>query len=230
MEREKILARQNAEQRVVYLSPEELREKLSAKSILYMPVGSIEWHNEHLPIGTDTFHAEALAMELCGITGGAVLPSFWWNTDSCHRHPSTYYTPQENYRQMLSVLLRGFMDFQVKMIVLVNGHGGGNQIKSVAMVTDEINRAGDFPIHLAVVDVCDLQHENIDHADTGETSLSMRLIPQLVRMEREITPALYSGEMPFADGIPPTAEKGDGMFWELMTDALKIIEREYNNI
>ena len=33
---------------------------MAKKAILYLPIGSLEWHNEHLPLGTDTLHAAEL--------------------------------------------------------------------------------------------------------------------------------------------------------------------------
>jgi len=226
---EKILARLPDEPRAVYLSPSELLGRLSEKSIFYVPVGSIEWHNEHLPLGTDTFHAQELSMALCAATGGVVLPPFWWNTDGCHRSQYTYYAPQDDFRQALRHVIRGFAEFPVKLLVLVNGHGGDNQMRSVADLADEINNAGDFPIRLASVDLCVLQAKNIDHADTGETSLSMRLIPQLVRMKRGITPDILWNEMPFANG-EPTFERGEMMLKGFLEDAVNIVNGEYQRV
>ena len=226
------LTRQQNERRVVFLSPDELRVRLERKSVLYMPVGSIEWHNEHLPLGTDTFHAEILAWELCERTGGVILPCYWWNTGACHRHESTYYMPEESYRDTLTAVIRGFAEFDAKLLVLVNGHGGTYQRESMAVIADSINQSGDFPIWVMPADPYYMGQSSstvIDHADTGETSFSMRLMPHLVRMERDIAPDLYSEKLPFANGLP-SAKKGDELYEAYMAEAVNEIERRYQNL
>ena len=75
-----VFTRMEREIRYEYMAPSEILARLEEKAILYWPIGSLEWHNEHLPAGTDTFHALALAMRLGAEIGGVVLPPFWWNT------------------------------------------------------------------------------------------------------------------------------------------------------
>ena len=226
------LDRQQNEQRVVFLSPNELRTRLEQKSVLYMPVGSIEWHNEHLPLGTDTFHAEILARELCERVGGVILPCYWWNTGACHRHESTYYMPEESYRETLTAVIRGFAEFDAKLLVLVNGHGGNYQRESMAVIADTINQSGDFRTCVMPADPYHMgQSSNtvIDHADVGETSFSMRLMPHLVRMERDIVSDLYSEKLPFANGLP-SAKKGNELYEAFMAEAVSEIERCYESL
>ncbi len=210
------------------LSPSELAARLERKAILYLPIGSLEWHNEHLPLGTDTFHAIELALRLCAEIGGAVLPAFWWNTGGCHDHASTYHMPETLYRATLENVCRGLAPIPAKLLVLVNGHGGSFQQESPAAVARELNGSG-FPIRVLVADPYGLGQSSpckIDHADTGETSLALELIPQLVRMEREIGPDLFSKKKPFAGGRP-TRDGGRALWQAYFADAKALIEREY---
>jgi hypothetical protein len=66
----------------------------------------------------------------------------------------------------------------------------------------------------------------IDHADTGETSLSLELIPQLVRLEREIGPDIRSGKKPFANARP-SREAGRELWQAYFSDAKALVGREY---
>jgi creatinine amidohydrolase len=219
---------QNDEYRYAYLSPSELAARLQRKAILYLPIGSLEWHNEHLPLGTDTFHAEVLCARLCREIGGVALPAFWWNTGGCHDHASTYHMPEPLYRATLKNVCVGLKPIPAKLLVLVNGHGGQYQFESPRIVADELN-AEKFPLRLIVADPYILGKSSpcrIDHADTGETSLSMELIPELVRMEREIGPDLFSGKPPFAHAPPSRA--GGRQLWEAyLSDAKALIAQEY---
>lgn len=213
--------------RYAYLSPEELDRRLRDRAILYLPLGSLEWHNEHLPLGTDTLHAAELCRRLCAELGGVVLPAFWWNTGGCHDHASTYHMPEDLYRTTLKNVCLGLAPIPARLLVLVNGHGGGFQRDTPAIVADELNGDG-FPVRVVVADPYGLGTSSscrIDHADTGETSFSLELIPQLVRMDRPIGPDLYSQQMPFAAGQP--AREGGRELWEAyFADAKALIDSE----
>ncbi len=214
--------------RYPYLSPVELARRLGDKAILYLPIGSLEWHNEHLPLGTDTLHAIELSMRLCAEIGGVVLPAFWWNTGGCHDHVSTYHMPEELYRTTLKNVCRGLAPIPAKLLVLVNGHGGGYQRETPAILAEELN-GSTFAIRVVVADPYGLDTSSscrIDHADTGETSFSLELIPQLVRMDSKIGPDLYSGKMPFARG-QPTREGGREMWQAYFSAAKALINDEY---
>ena len=222
------IERMENECRYAYLSPKELLSRLEDRAILYLPMGSLEWHNEHLPLGTDTLHAMELAMRLCMDIGGVVLPAFWWNTGGCHDHASTYHMSEELYRPTLKNVCVGLSPIPAKLLVLINGHGGGYQRESPEIVAAELNSSS-FPIQVVVADPYGLGKSSscrIDHADTGETSFSLELIPQLVRMEREIGPDLYSKKKPFA--VKPPNKEGGRELWEaFFSDAKKLIAAEY---
>ena len=220
---------ENNECRYPYLSPSELSSRLQKKAILFLPIGSLEWHNEHLPLGTDTFHAIELSMRLCNDIGGVVLPAFWWNTGGCHDHVSTYHMPEDLYRVALRNVCTGLKPIPAKLLVLVNGHGGGYQKETPAILAEELNKEG-FPMRVIAADPFDLGKSSpcrLDHADTGETSFALELIPQLVRMEREIEPDLYSHKLPFISGGQPSKEAGRQLWEAYYSDAIELIEKEY---
>lgn len=222
------IERSENELRYPYLAPEEMIRRLEEKAILYLPIGSLEWHNEHLPLGTDTFHAIELTRRLCVEIGGVVLPAFWWNTGGCHDHDSTYHMPEELYRTTLKNVCIGLAPIPAKLLVLVNGHGGSYQRETPAILAGELNK-GSFPMNVIVADPYGLGKSSscrIDHADTGETSFSLELIPQLVRMERKIGPDLLSGKKPFTNG-QPNRKGGNELWQEYFLDATTLINDEY---
>jgi creatinine amidohydrolase len=223
------LKRIENEYRYAYMSPNELSARLESKGILYLPMGSLEWHNEHLPLGTDTFHAIELSLRLCRSLGGVVLPAFWWNTGGCHDHASTYHMPEKDYRPTILNICKGLSPIPAKLLVLVNGHGGRYQKESPAIIADKLNKSG-FPMRVVVADPYGLGRSSsvrIDHADTGETSFSLELIPQLVRMEREVEPDLFSKKKPFAKGRPDK-EGGQELWDAYYSDAKELILKEYS--
>ena len=42
------------------LLPGEFRERLAAKPGAYLPLGTLAWHGEHLPLGSDAIQSEVL--------------------------------------------------------------------------------------------------------------------------------------------------------------------------
>jgi len=54
--------------------PHEFRACLKEKPLAYLPLGTLEWHGEHLPIGSDAIQCEALMVECARRYGGIVLP------------------------------------------------------------------------------------------------------------------------------------------------------------
>ncbi len=45
---------------VELLLPHEISEALAARSVVYLPLGSIEYHSHHLPVGLDGLNAHGV--------------------------------------------------------------------------------------------------------------------------------------------------------------------------
>ena len=59
----------------------EFRERLAAAPIAYLPLGTLEWHGEHLPIGADGIQSQGFFCRLAGRAGGIVLPMLFLGPD-----------------------------------------------------------------------------------------------------------------------------------------------------
>ena len=57
------------EEKVLYveLTPSEFAERLAAAPITYLPLGTLEWHGPHLPLGSDGLQAQGFFMILAKI-------------------------------------------------------------------------------------------------------------------------------------------------------------------
>jgi creatinine amidohydrolase len=58
-----------------------LPEVLDRQSIVYLPIRPLEWHEPHLPLGTDPLQAETLAIAVAQQVGGVVHPTLYWDTE-----------------------------------------------------------------------------------------------------------------------------------------------------
>ena len=56
------------------LLPHEFRKRLAQRPIAYLPLGTLEWHGEHLPLGSDAMQSEGLMVECARRFGGIVMP------------------------------------------------------------------------------------------------------------------------------------------------------------
>ena len=55
------------------LTPAEFRVRLADAPIAYLPLGTLEWHGEHLPLGSDGIQSTGFFSELAHKVGGVVL-------------------------------------------------------------------------------------------------------------------------------------------------------------
>jgi len=60
------------------MRPRALVARRLACPVAYLPIGILEWHGYHNPLGLDGVKAERLAARLAGKFGGLVLPPLYW--------------------------------------------------------------------------------------------------------------------------------------------------------
>jgi hypothetical protein len=60
------------------LRPGQIRERREACPAVYIPIGTLEWHGVHNPVGADTLQAEGLAILAAEKGGGVVFPPLYY--------------------------------------------------------------------------------------------------------------------------------------------------------
>ena len=63
------------------LQPAQLWEKVKACPIAYIPIGTLEWHGLHMPLGTDMMIPENVFAQIAKKFGGIVLPPLFLAPD-----------------------------------------------------------------------------------------------------------------------------------------------------
>jgi creatinine amidohydrolase len=149
----------------------------AAPPLVCVPIGSCEQHGPHLPLGTDTLIAEALATGLARRrTDTVVGPTLTVTASGEHA----------GFSGTLSIGTGATADVIVELVrsadwsggvVLVNGHGGNRDAlaRAVATLTAEGRRVLPWWPHVPDGDA---------HAGRTETSLLLAVRPDLVRRER----------------------------------------------
>ena len=60
------------------LRPAQVVKAREACPVAYLPIGTIEWHGEHNPVGLDTLKIHALLIKCAQKTGGLVFPPLYY--------------------------------------------------------------------------------------------------------------------------------------------------------
>jgi len=155
-----------------------------------LPFGSVEEHGPHLPLGTDTIHAYALAERAAGIVRAFVTPPIWYGLcRSTGQHPGTLSIRSMTLACLVQDILRSLYGQGLRNFILLSGHAGGTHMATILNGCDEL--LDELPdARFAVLSIIDLVKElpegmvetpGDSHAGEVETSLIQHLFPELVR-------------------------------------------------
>ena len=105
------------------LRPDELAECIKATPIAFWPLGLIEHHGWHLPVGYDGLKAERICIRIAEHTGGVLLPTMWWGANGGHGDFLwTHYQTEEATASILVNTTEQLIRFGFRIIVLLAGH------------------------------------------------------------------------------------------------------------
>jgi mycofactocin system creatininase family protein len=182
--------------------------------VLVLPVGATEQHGPHLPLGTDTTVAAAVAAR----SGLPTAPALPYGASGEHEgFPGTVSIGTETLAAVLVELGRSACRF-ARRLVLVNGHGGnvGALRVAVPMLRAEGRDVAWFACSVPGADA---------HAGRHETAVMLALAPGAVREDLaapgntapllELMPAIVAGSVRDVSpsgvlGDPTGATSGEG--------------------
>lgn len=184
-----------------------------------VPLGVIEKHGNHLPLGTDVLFVKAVTEMAARTEPVLVFPALCFGQIQEARHvPGAVALGRRVYFDLLENLCEEIARNGCTKIVLVNGHGGNESFLSYfAMVQLErerryavyVARLSDYiaPV-LASQAWRKMKETDIDaHAGEFETSWMLAIRPDLVRMNNVKEAALPRGRLRH---VPALA---DGIWW-----------------
>ena len=179
-------------------------EALDKNIPVLIPLGSCEQHGHHLPVLVDTIQVTAIAERAEAALGNRVLllPALWLGSSHHHKDfPGTVSVRPSLYSEMIKDVATSVLGAGFRRLLFINGHGGNKVPASQALaeLVCENDKADDA--YLALISWWELDHaalgegmesESISHACEYETSLMLRLRPDLVDQAaaREAAPAL----------------------------------------
>jgi creatinine amidohydrolase/Fe(II)-dependent formamide hydrolase-like protein len=169
----------------------EVEAILQQVDIAILPVGAIEQHGPHLPLDTDAFDAEYLAHQVaaaCSDPKPLVLPLIPYGVSYHHDDfKGTISIGNDTLSRMVYEIGAGVARNGIKKLVIINGHGGNAPALNYA--AQMINRDTKIFVSVDTGESSDpdiykiAETPNDVHAGEIETSTSLAVRPQLVRME-----------------------------------------------
>ena len=179
------------------LSGPEIAEVLTKDSIVIVPLGAVEQHGPHLPLGTDLIVADAVARAAVDAHGEEhdawMLPPLGFTKSNEHAwSPGTIWLSAQTLLSVLDDIGRCIATTPASRVLFLNGHGGNSALLQVAnrelrvkhglrtflahphMPADQGGSSAAGELGMGI------------HGGTDETSVMLHLRPDLVNMSKAV--------------------------------------------
>ena len=170
-------------------SPEFAEAVRTTGGVCLLPMGVIEKHGDHLPLGQDTIYIQDICVRAAEREPAVVFPYFYFGQIHEARHvPGTVALEGKLLLAVLDGVCDEIARNGLSKIVLVNGHGGNTSLiryflqltlarrRPYTVYAAGFPRAGERSAKL-------LTAERDGHAGESETSAMLYLHPELVRLD-----------------------------------------------
>jgi creatinine amidohydrolase len=162
--------------------------------VVVLPLGSMEQHGYHLPLLTDTMICQEIVQRAETALGDVALflPMLWVGVSEHHRgFPGTVSVRQETYVRLLVDILESLIGSGFRRIVMLNAHGGNSVPGQAALYEVQMRRRDERDLWLVlatwfvlaapqIAALPEIEQKRVSHACELETSMILRLYPELV--------------------------------------------------
>ena len=158
-----------------------------------LPIGILEKHGPHAPIGSDLIHVREWAARAAKKEYAVVFPDFFYGQINEARHqPGTFSLPSRLVLELLDSTCSEIARNGFKKIVIINGHGGNPHLLRY-FIQCQLERRRDYVVYFfdpaqdAALNekVKDMRKSDPSwdaHAGERETSTLLYLRPDLVKL------------------------------------------------
>jgi len=211
----------------------QAKAELDKYGVAYLPLGCLEMHGSHLPMGLDVIKAHEMCCLMARHIGGVVFPPHYYS--GIHKNEKDVEEAlvakwgnlynEETAMGSVSETVRQIGRMNVRLCVLYTGHYPPAQLEMVRNVAKEINESeNNFRVLNCVeADFCG----GGDHAGVVETSLLLYLRRDLVNMAA-IYEQGYKNHYWNGENDPKLASSAKGERYA--QKILRYMEREIGNI
>lgn len=181
---------------------------------LIVPVGALEQHGPHLPLGSNVLIARRFAVDLSAEFNVLRAPTFYYgvNVRSERAYAGTASLDKKTLHRAMNELLFDWEEQGVAEFIVITAHRHEPHLEALATLIT--NRARVRVIDIWDVDICDLlEAQSVPlHGDEAETSLMLYLYPELVRMDRardfDLPPKAFERYLQGGLPVPPPGGAG----------------------
>ena len=189
--------------------PHEIAAARQEKPAAYLPIGGVEWHGEHNPLGLDTVKAHEICVRAAQKGGGLAMPALFWgesresglleaNTDPDGKVAEKMALPRENfapgymggvtveqgqafYEQLLTHIYYQLKSLGFRVIFVLCGHYPLKPL-AISAAKQFMETNPDIKVYAGIEadPVRDIYPRGGDHAGRWETSIMRTLRPELV--------------------------------------------------
>lgn len=190
-------------------APELLRWAKEECDIAILPIGAIEQHGPHCPIGVDAYNAMGLAELIAKKTGAMLIPCPWYGSHPYHHWhmPGTIPLSYDTHIALLVDIVRGAAVSGFNKFIILSAHG---QVSTTLVAVHKLGLEGYFTLSLHWYDFLRDDKEVLEdymwHADEAETSMGLYLYPQYIDMSKAVKGGgdpLVSRDFIIAPGMVP---------------------------
>ncbi len=174
------------------LSAAEFRDAITrAQSTCLLPIGIMEKHGPHLPLGNDLLNVRYIALNAAQQEYAVVFPEYYFGQIAEAKHePGTVAYSRRLQLELLQETTDEMARNGCKKIIIVNGHGGNNSLLPFFAQT-QLDTPHEYVVYVQGIARSapgEPQHKSDRstdmHAGESETSVSMIARPDLVHLDR----------------------------------------------
>jgi creatinine amidohydrolase len=168
------------------LLPSEFEKRMAVLPLVYIPVGALEYHSEHLALGNDSIKMHAICCEAARLGGGIVFPQIHYgilemvNYSDRYKYKANLPVTESFFTTLINVTLAGLEKVGFKVAILTTGHTPDEQSAMVREI------AYAYTGKMKVCGTDDMEwgqaanYNGGDHAAKWETSILWYVRPDLV--------------------------------------------------
>lgn len=168
--------------------PYELEKILETRPVAFLPLGTLEYHGPHLPVGNDAIKSEGICERVCKRTGGVIVPTLYWGIGGGHKnYPASIIIRDKILSELLTDILEGLYRVGFRIYIILTGHYPAEQVEVVKKASYKFRKNHKNVFIWALPEFEAFTNKSCrDHAAKWETSILMYLYPKLVDMRKLI--------------------------------------------
>ena len=201
------------------MNREEFADAMKRDPVVILPIGSVEEHGAHLPLGSDTFEIDFVVGRISEKLDCVVLPTLnYGNCGSTYNFPGTISVSFDSLRAFIADILEEIIRHGGRRVLVISGHAGTDHMAAMRMAAKGVVKKNPGVRMMVMSDydlVPDYKGGNVPswdgHAGKAETSRMLNIRPDISKKGKTATKAKYREFMvlPDPESQFPTGVSGD---------------------